>query len=214
MGIYIEALILYIVLFFSGSTGSIAGTEVSQSFSIARELVRIFMYTLPSIALIWYILLRARKLREWNIRPGKKDLISCLITLPCLIITGLVIAFAASKVGEPAIQISLHSPSTALEWVILCISCICAAYLEESFFRFYLLGRREELKLNYVQALVLSVALFSVCHLYEGPWGVLNAVISGTILAFIFIRYKSLHGIAIAHSLYNIAVYVINTIQL
>jgi membrane protease YdiL (CAAX protease family) len=52
--------------------------------------------------------------------------------------------------------------------------------------------------------------LFSVCHLYEGPWGFLNAAISGILLAFIFLRYRSIHGIALAHGLYNVFVYAMN----
>jgi len=53
------------------------------------------------------------------------------------------------------------------------------------------------------------VVLFAVCHIYEGPWGFLNAVISGAILGFVFLRYNSLHGIAAAHALYNISLFVI-----
>jgi membrane protease YdiL (CAAX protease family) len=85
-----------------------------------------------------------------------------------------------------------------------------AAYLEETFFRFYLLTRRDELGLDAAPALALSVILFSVCHIYEGPWGFLNAVISSAFLGFIFLRFKALHGIAIAHGCYNLSVYIIN----
>jgi membrane protease YdiL (CAAX protease family) len=87
-----------------------------------------------------------------------------------------------------------------------------AAYLEESFFRFYLLSRRDDLKMGAVSALTVSVALFSICHIYEGPWGFLNSFFSAVILAFIFLRYQALHGIAFAHGLYNIAAYAINSL--
>jgi membrane protease YdiL (CAAX protease family) len=74
------------------------------------------------------------------------------------------------------------------------------------------LSRKNELKLGAVPVFAISVALFSICHIYGGPWAFLNAVISGAVLAFIFLRYEAIHGIAIAHGLYNITVYVINTI--
>ena len=210
MGIYIEALILYFVLFFSGSTGSLAnGGE--PDFSVAAGLVHTFAYTIPSLALIWYLLLRARRLKDWYIAPGKKDLFSGLITLPCRLITGFIVASVSSNIDKSA-QMPLYSPSTTPEWIVLCISCISAAYLEESFFRFYILSRRRKFKLNDTSALLLSVALFSICHIYEGPWGFLNSVLSGALLAFIFLRYNSLHGIAIAHGLYNISVNVINAL--
>ena len=206
MGIYIEVLILYAVLFFSGSTVLFLSGE--PGFSAVTELARLLTYTIPSLALIWYLLLKARKLRDWGIKPNKKDLISCFITFPCLLITGFVIAAIAFKVSGSSAQ-SLSVVSTTRGWIILCVSCLISAYLEESFFRFYLLSRREEMHLGQAGALVLSVAMFSVCHIYEGPWGFLNSVLAGTILAFMFLRYNSLHGIAIAHGLYNIAVYVI-----
>jgi membrane protease YdiL (CAAX protease family) len=67
------------------------------------------------------------------------------------------------------------------------------------------------MNLNAPCALAFSVLLFSICHIYEGPWGFLNSVISAAILGFIFLRYQSLHGIAAAHGLYNITVYLINS---
>ena len=209
MGIYIEALILYIVLFLSGG-GRFGDTA---DFSIISEFARILFYIIPSLALIWYLLLKSKKIKDWKIKPGKKDLISGIIALPCLLTTGFAIAVTASRIGSPDNPILLNTPSTFLGWAILCFSCMSAAYLEESFFRFYLLSGRDKLKLNAPAALALSVALFSVCHIYEGPWGFLNSVISAVILAFIFLRYQGLHGIAVAHGLYNIAVYAVNSIN-
>ncbi len=163
-------------------------------------------------ALIWYLLLKVKNLRAWGVHPGKKDLIPFFIALPCLLITGFVVSFVSVHFGGVSAQIPLRSPDTVIGWAVLSFSCLAAAYLEESFFRFFILSRRKELKLKASGALLLSVALFSVCHIYEGPWGFLNSVISGIILCFIFLRYKSLHGIAIAHTLYNITAYAINAL--
>ena len=212
MRIYIETLVLYFVLFFSGSTGFFTIASEPGSFSITAELVRLFVYTIPSLVLIWYLLYRSWVRKTWNIRPGKKDLTPCLISLAGLLITGFLIAFVSSGIDANAAQVQLKLPSTTAGWVVLCISCISAAYLEESFFRFYILSRRDEMRLNAASALIVSVALFSICHIYEGPWGFLNSVLSGALLSFIFLRYNSLHGIAAAHSLYNIAVYAINAV--
>jgi len=213
LGIYIESVILYVVLFLSGSVVSTAaGTGEAAGFSMTAELVKIFIYGIPSLALIWYLLLRAKPLRDWEIVPGKKDLSCCLITLSGLLITGLVIAFVSSYMSGPPVQVLLHSPSTAAGWIVLSFSLIVTAYTEESFFRFYLLSRRDEFKMSASQALMFSVLLFSICHIYEGPWGFFNAALSGTFLCFIFLRYKSLHGISIAHSFYNIVIYAINAL--
>ncbi|MDR2596500.1 MAG: CPBP family intramembrane metalloprotease [Treponema sp.] len=212
MGIYIEAVILYVVLFFSGSVASTAAsTGETAGFSITAELAKIFIYSIPSLTLIWYLLLKAKPLKNWEIVPGKKDLTCCIITLSGLLIIGLAIAFVSSYMSGPSAQVLLYSPSTPAGWIVLCFSLIIAAYTEESFFRFYLLSRKDELKMSAAQALMFSVLLFSICHIYEGPWGFLNAALSGTFLCFIFLRYKSIHGISVAHGFYNIAIYIINT---
>jgi membrane protease YdiL (CAAX protease family) len=213
LGIYVETIILYVVLFFSGSVVSTAaGTGEPADFSITAELVKIFIYSIPSLVLIWYLLLKAKPLRNWEIAPGKKDLTGGVITLSGLLITGLAIAFVSSCMSGPSAQVLLHSPSTPAGWIVLGFSLVIAAYTEESFFRFYLLSRKDELKMSAVQALIFSVLLFSICHIYEGPWGFLNAALSGTFLCFIFLRYRSIHGISIAHGLYNMTIYAINAL--
>jgi membrane protease YdiL (CAAX protease family) len=212
MGIYIEALILYILLFFRGSAALLIGVEVDASdFSVTADIVNIITYSLPSLILIWYLTFKTKKIDIWIVKPGKKDFISFVITLPCLLFTGLIVTFIGSYIGGVPDQ-TFHSPSTITEWAILSATCLLTAYLEESYFRFYLLSKREELNLNAVSALAFSVILFSICHIYEGPWGFMNALISGTILGFIFLRYYSIHGIAFAHALYNIIIYVINAL--
>jgi membrane protease YdiL (CAAX protease family) len=56
---------------------------------------------------------------------------------------------------------------------------------------------------------LFSTVLFSLCHIYEGPWGILNAVLAGIFLSVLFNRYRSIHGIAWAHAAYNMFVYTI-----
>jgi membrane protease YdiL (CAAX protease family) len=211
MGIYIEALILYILLFLRGSAAVFTdGGAEAVGFSIIAELVNIITYSIPSLILVWYLAFRTNKTEIWVIKPGKKDFVSFIITLPCLLITGSIVSLIGLYISGTTSQTTLHLPSTSTEWVYLFITCLLSAYLEESYFRFYLLSKREELNFNAVSALVFSVILFSICHIYEGPWGFMNAVISGTILGFIFLRYYSIHGIALAHAMYNISIYIIN----
>jgi len=210
MGIYVEALILYILLFFHGSIAffTVKGAEAAN-FSVTAELVNIFTYFIPALALIWHLIYKEKKIEIWASRPGRKDFKACFITYPCLLITGVFVALVGSFISSPSENAMFHLPSKIIEWALLFIKCFLIAYLEESYFRFYLLTKREELNLNAVSALALSVVLFSLCHVYEGPWGFLNAIISGAILGFVFLRYNSFHGIAIAHALYNLSIYAI-----
>jgi membrane protease YdiL (CAAX protease family) len=210
MGIYIEALILYILIFLHGSLSLFTGSRAeSANFSATAEIVNIFAYLIPALMLIWHLIIKTQKIEMWVLRPGKKDFLSFFITFPCLLITAFSVTFIGSYIGGSTGNTSLNLPSSGIEWILLFITCFLSAYLEESYFRFYLLTKREELNLNAVSSLVFSVILCAVCHLYEGPWGFLNAVISGAIFGFVFLRYNSLHGIAVAHALYNISIFVI-----
>jgi membrane protease YdiL (CAAX protease family) len=207
---FIEPLILYAVLFFRISAGAPSSGEVIE-FSAAAEIARIILYNTPSLALVWYLLLKVKTAKEWGISlPGGKDILPFFLALPALLLIGLTISIGSRIFGASAVRFS--PPQDSIAWGILILSCFSTAYLEESFFRFYLLSKREELGLGPRRAVLVSALLFSFCHIYEGPWGFLNAALSGILLAFFFLRFRSLHGIAHAHALYNVLVYVLNTV--
>ena len=201
-----EALILYLVLFFPGAGNAYFNTALG-------ELGRIFAYMIPSLALIWFLLsdrngfsaLRKEK-------PNKRDLFSFIICLPALVIISLGITFLANLLSqniEPSLPPALVSPENIYGWLILFISCLGTGYLEESYFRFYLLTKMENQIPRKALRVIFSTLLFSLCHAYAGPWSVLNAALSGVFLSVIFLRFRSLHGIALAHALYNFVVYVV-----
>jgi membrane protease YdiL (CAAX protease family) len=204
---------LYAVLFFRISAGAVlsGASENPVEFSAIAETARIFLYNIPSLALVWYLLLKVKSLGEWGIGlPEKRDFIPAVLASPALILIGLTISIVSRRFDEISFGFRFLPPQNFISWIILIISCISAAYLEESFFRFYLLSKRKEMGLGPHRAVMISVLLFSLCHIYEGPWGFLNAVLSGIVLAFIFLRFRSLHGIAFSHALYNVVVYVQN----
>jgi membrane protease YdiL (CAAX protease family) len=209
MSVFIEPLILYAVLFLRIPAGN-AQTEETAGFLVTAEIARIFLYNIPSLAPVWYLLLKAKSLKEWGITfAWKKDIIPAVLSLPALVLIGLTISRAAALFEEIPSGPRLLPPQTAISWGILVFSQLSTAYLEESFFRFYLLSKQKEMGIGPHRAILVSTLLFASCHIYEGPWGILNAVLSGIVLAFIFLRYRSLHGIALAHALYNILVYIL-----
>jgi len=207
----IEPFILYWVLFFRIPAGSAAG-EGAMEFSAAGEAARVLLYTLPSLALVWYLLLKVKSLKAMNINlPQKKDFIVASMAFSALTLIGVTISLVSAQFdGTDALRQSL-GPQTVTAWAVLVVSCLVSAYLEESFFRFYLLSKKEEMGLGPHRAALVSTLLFSICHIYEGPWGFLNAAISGVVLAYIFLRFRSLHGVAVAHALYNILAYVLQS---
>jgi membrane protease YdiL (CAAX protease family) len=177
-------------------------------FSVDRELIRIFLYNIPSFALIWYLELQKKSLRQWGLGlPGKGDLFSALLAFPGLLLTGLAVSLISPLFSAVPAAAAIGSPQTLPAWIVMVLSCISTGYLEESYFRFYLLTRLEELGIRAGRLVLIPVLFFALCHVYEGPWGVLNAVLAGTLLALVFLQFRSLHGIALAHGLYNAFVY-------
>jgi membrane protease YdiL (CAAX protease family) len=210
---FVEPLILYMVLFFRISAGMPVPGELVE-FSAEAEMARIVVYNIPSLALVWYLLLKAKSLKKWGIAPpGKGDILPAILAFPALVLIGLTISLLSPFFDAIPAGPRFLPPGNGVSWAILIVSCITGACLEESFFRFYLIAKREEMGLGPHRAVLVSTLLFSLCHIYAGPWGFLNAALSGVLLALIFLRFKSLHGITIAHALYNIAVYALGAIQ-
>jgi membrane protease YdiL (CAAX protease family) len=103
----------------------------------------------------------------------------------------------------------MEAPRGLVPWLVLIAASLGTGYLEESYFRAYLSVRFAEAGLGPLKSIAVSAALFTLCHLYEGLWGALNALLAGIFLSLVFLRQKSLHGLAWAHGGYNVFVYLL-----
>ena len=200
-----EAIILYLVLFFPGAGTASFASEMG-------ELGRIFIYIIPSLALIWFLISDRNGLSALKKeKPKKEDLLPFSISFPGLILISLGISFLAGIISgyvETAPPPLIQSPENIPGWLLLFISCLGTGYLEESYFRFYLLTKLENQIPGKARRVIFSTLLFSICHVYAGHWSVFNAALAGIFLSVIFLRFRSLHAIALAHGLYNFVVYV------
>ena len=210
MKAFIEAIIIFGVLFFRLPVNNII-PEGPVEFSINIHIIRFFYFTAPSLALIWYLLLKSKSLKEWGIStPKKQDFFAFIISLPALVLVSTTVFFVSSYLDNNSVSVPrLLPPHDIISWIILVFSCISSALLEESYFRFYLLSKHEDMKINSKTAVFMSTLLFSYCHIYEGPWGFLNSAMCGVVLAYVFLRFRSLYGLVFAHAAYNVMAYLI-----
>jgi membrane protease YdiL (CAAX protease family) len=204
----LEPLILYFVLFIPGLGAGNAPTEII-SFVTGRELSRIVVFNIPALALIWYLLRLNPPGQALKLKPGLWDLRSLAFALPGLLAIGIIISLVSSLLNPTAAAPAVEAPNNLLQWLVMLLSCITTGYLEESYFRYYLSVRFAGTGVPPWVGVLVSVFLFSFCHIYEGFWGALNAAAAGTLLSVIFMKEKSLHGIALAHGVYNALVYAI-----
>jgi membrane protease YdiL (CAAX protease family) len=199
----LEPLVLYLVLFFPAlmtSTG-----EITVSFSSSRHLFRLSTYDLPALALVWF-LLRNEKTARALARPSPRDLLICGFSLVALIAIASLLS-ALSSLFTPQ-SITLETPDNAVGWFVLSLFCLGTGYLEESWFRLYMPLKLQNAGIVSGTAIALSTLLFALCHRYEGFWGILNAALAGAILSLFLWKKRSFHGIALAHSFYNVLAYL------
>jgi membrane protease YdiL (CAAX protease family) len=232
MNRFTEPLIVYLVLFLPSlaSAGMVSGNEVYQ-FTVSREVSRILSYNIPSLLLLWYLCyIRGKRLFPAKIRPG--DIQSLIIALPGLLGIGLGLSVLSSVVSGTEAAGGTGAPEGVAAWIVLVVSCFSTGYLEETYFRHYFLGCFRKRKpgipppelealgsrsaaalppnapgTNPAVGILVSTAFFSLCHIYEGPWGTINAALAGLLLSLVYIHYGALHGLAWAHSLYNVFIY-------
>jgi membrane protease YdiL (CAAX protease family) len=196
-------LLLYGILFLPGVLRYEAPVE-PVVFSINREIIRISAYNLPALTLIWYLWRKNRRIPP----PALQDLFSFLWAFPSLILTGFSVSAAASLIPGRPPGPAIQAPDSAAGLAVVFFSCLSTGYLEESYFRYYLGEKFEEMGLPSWVFIAASTALFALCHLYEGPWGTMNALLAALILGLIYTRFRCVHGLALAHGLYNAAVYL------
>ncbi|MCL2381191.1 MAG: CPBP family intramembrane metalloprotease [Treponema sp.] len=211
-----EALILYFVIFFPGIYAppspdwlvNGAGAAGTIPFSIAQQAGRMLTYTLPSLALLLYLISRGEDRPALKAAaPHRRDMLPFAAGLPCLIIIGLFVSFLGSHFAGAAPPLRVEGPSGVPGWFVVVLVCLSAGYLEEIYFRYYLLSRMEQAIPRTAVRVLFSTVLFAVIHASQGSWGILNAAIAGLFLAALFLRFRSLHGVAWAHAGYNVFVY-------
>jgi len=211
---------LYFVLFFPGiySTATWEWNKIAETipFSVVRELGRTLTYTIPSLALLWYIFPDKKGFSTLKQeKPKIRDFLPFAIGLPGLILIGLGVSFLVSffylRYGL-ALPVKVEAPVSVLGWIVIVFSCMGTGYLEESYFRCYLLTKLEKQQPRVSIRIIFSTILFSLCHIFEGPWGIINATLAGFFLSWLYNRFRSLHGVAWAHGAYNIFVYFIGGI--
>jgi membrane protease YdiL (CAAX protease family) len=202
-----------------------------QTYNLLNEVSIILFYEIPAIAYIFLLIYRDTSAIKMSLRFTRRDLIAALITFILIYAQSTIVGEAAYLFNKffftiPDISSVLPLPNTISGWIALFAACLCTGYLEESFFRVYLeeaLARFNKNKIttfNYSVypkqkprfapgvSVILPLIMFSVCHYWEGAFGIINAFCAGVIFHLIYKRTRSLHGIALSHAFYDFAVYL------
>jgi hypothetical protein len=175
-------------------------------------LNRVFFYDLPALFLILYLLFRDTSSSSVGYtKPRKQDALIALVSFGIVSTISFFISWASSSLFHGPDILFVEAPRGFVRWIVAIFAGLSTAYFEETFFRAYLLKRFAEGGLSASKSILIQALLFSLCHLYEGPWGVINAFIAGIVFALAFRRGSSVHGPAWAHGAYNLLIYAMGS---
>ncbi len=140
----------------------------------------------------------------WTLKNGRKEIsVGILLFIPFTFGTGLL---------EKGLQaIGLSAPSTPLpsfltargtvEFLLALVLVVIVALAEETIFRGYLILRFKAITSNPIGAALLSAAIFSLGHGYEGSAGVVTVGVMGLVFAFVYRWRQSLLAPIVMHFL-------------
>jgi membrane protease YdiL (CAAX protease family) len=195
---------------------------LSGSEGLASYMLQFLVVAPAQILLLLYILtLRAREnpsgvpaaFAEFGIRRfALKDLPYALLVfagifaaLSLLYLIVSLLPSAGRSVFTTGFRWELKDPRLI---PLVLLFCLVTGYREELFFRSYLLTRFRQLRLPGFIGIGLSTLLFAAGHVYQGLAGLAVALIQGLYFAILFVRFKNIHPLAIAHALYNTTVLI------
>jgi membrane protease YdiL (CAAX protease family) len=176
----------------------------------------------PQVLLLLYIIiLRAREdgsggatpFAEFGIpKPRVKDLLYALPVFAgvfaALSLLGLILSLlpsAGRSLFTTGFRWELENPRLI---PLVLLFCLITGYREELFFRSYLLTRFHQLQLPGFIGIGISTLLFAAGHVYQGVAGLAVALIQGLYFSLLFVRFKNVHPLALAHALYNATVLI------
>ena len=137
----------------------------------------------------------------------KIDLLTLAAALPVLALTGYLVSLCAKQYGYIPPE-ALSPPSGAKGWISAILLSFSVGFLEEAYFRVYLPHALIKTGHSEVIAFIVSGLIFALCHVYEGIWGIANAILAAAVLSFAYMKSSSFPGIALAHGVYNVFVFI------
>ncbi len=141
-------------------------------------------------------------------RPTAADLGAAIAAAAALLAVSSAMGWTISRLPEPVQRVlePRIAPTAASTPAGFALLSLVAGYREELFYRCYLVTRLAALGLPAAAAVALAALVFGFGHLYQGPAAVALAMLQAVAFGVLLLRGRSVHGLALAHALYNFAV--------
>lgn len=188
--------------------------QQAEELSFVVVAVATALRDVALVSLVLFFLWRNGEPRArigWTTRKLPREVGIGVVLFPgAAMLVGAVVA-ALHAAGLSALQhppraLSPHGPAqTALAVVLVAI----VAVAEETVFRGYLLGRIRELTRSQPLAILLSTAIFTLGHGYEGAAGMAGVFVLGLVFALVYVWRKSLVAPITMHFVQDIVAMVL-----
>lgn len=197
---------------------SLAFSFLAASVGAASFALTAIATMLRDLALVCLIVYFLRRNGEpiarigWSLRNWTQEVsVGLLLFLP-MFYGAAAIERALSHVGLSAPQKPLPSlvpGRSAGELALAVILVIVVAFAEETIFRGYLILRLNATSRSLLAAVILSTAIFSFGHGYEGTAGVATVGFMGLVFALVYVWRRSLIAPTVMHFLQDFIVIVL-----
>ena len=165
-------------------------------------LMLLLLYILSGKGDHWWVPYRLTRFKTRDLFKGALTFLGIWgLLLPFLILLALFLPDLAE--GAAGIPWHLNGPGIL---PLVALTCLATGYWEEHFFRAYLDGQLHKIGIPPGRAALAGVLLFAAGHLYQGIFPALGTALIGAVLLYAFRRTRSLHAVAIGHSMYNLSV--------
>ena len=177
------------------------------SVSFMLTSVSIILRDLALVSLILFFIWRNGESIDrigWSFRNGWKDVaLGLVLFIPLLYGTGLLErALQSGGLSVPSTPLpSFLTATGAAESLLASLLVIVVAVAEETIFRGYLILRLKAVTASPAVAVVLSAAIFSLGHGYEGSAGVVTVGVMGLVFALVYLWRQSLVAPMVMHFL-------------
>lgn len=204
-----ESLLFYAVFFLPGVLSKPPGS-IQESFGSPAFNFYVIILSIPQILLLLYFIKNTADQNpdDFGLIPFRgKDIIHGLYIFAgiyaMLIALSLAVSLLPRSVQGVLASVEPGSFSNPMLLPLVLFTCLATGYREELFFRSYLLTRLENAGMERIWSISVSTALFALGHLYQGYLAILIAIITSLYFSLIFLKTKNIHGISVAHGLYN-----------
>lgn len=139
-------------------------------------------------------------------KPSTKDIL--IGTTGALVLFALILSIT-TIISQP-LPYDIHLTINIYKaFVLLFITSIT----EELFYRGFFLKKLLQANIPLLYSIIISSLVFGLAHMYLGLGGVLFSIMSGMILAYMVITYKSITTSIVAHVIYNFLYYTLHLLS-